>query len=891
MLSVAKLSPGQEAYYERSVAQGVDDYYAGRGESPGVWAGRGAADLGLAGVVAEGDLGRLVDGVDPASGTRLRRHATRRTITVERRDAQTGLRRLERRQLDPVAGFDLVFSVPKSVSLLHALGDDATRLTIVRAHERAWQAALRYLEDEACVTRRGARGIVREPAGGFVAATFQHRTSRALDPHLHTHVVVANMAQSPDGKWRALDGQAVLVTYRLAAGYLYQAQLRAELSRSLGVEWNDPAKGMAEIRGVPREALLAFSQRRRQVVAHLEERGGSSWRAAQVAAVETRERKQHVALEALRGDWEARAAEHGFDRQARGHVTARTRWQPLGPRDLRDVAARLLGPQGLTEKQTTFGSPDLVKAWSAAHISGQDADVIRGLAVQLPSRAGVVTVEESAGVGLPARFSTRDLIRCERRGLAAVDLLVDAEAPRASAAVVDRVLHERAAAGRPLGEDQVEMVRRVATASEGVVVVVGPAGTGKTTATHTIAKAFRHAGVPMYGAAPSGHAAEKLQDETGIHSCTLHRLLAFAERDGGLPCDSVFVIDEAGMAETRVLSPVLDLVAEAHGKVVLMGDPAQLPAVGAGGLFAAVAERVGAIELTTNRRQRDHAEREALERVRAGWGREYLEWAEAADRLVRCDDPIGARGRLVADWWEAARGDLAGTVMFAFERRDVAELNAVARTLMRTEGRIGDDELAAAGLAFAMGDRVVCTRNSDRYGVRNGTRGTVESVDLARRACVVRTDRGGLVELGARYLDAGNLRHAYALTGHAGQGATVDRAFVLGHDRGRLQEWGYVALSRARGATCVYVTEPPAAPEGGKTHRAAPAIERLSEALERSSSETMATQRKPDSRSSRPERPRWASPPSGVERTDGLGERRRQAVMRALAARAIEIDR
>ena len=119
-------------------------------------------------------------------------------ITIERIDPLTDERRIETKKLAPVAGFDLVFSPPKSVSLLHALGDEETRRAVNEAHLSAWQAALGYLEDEACVTRRGRNGVHREHAGGFVAAAYQHRTSRAQDPHLHTHVIVANMAQSPE---------------------------------------------------------------------------------------------------------------------------------------------------------------------------------------------------------------------------------------------------------------------------------------------------------------------------------------------------------------------------------------------------------------------------------------------------------------------------------------------------------------------------------------------------------------------------------------------------------------------------------------------------------------------------------------------------------------------
>src|SRR5712691_10519813 len=140
----------------------------------------------------------------------------------------------------------------------------------------------------------------------------------------------------------------------------------------------------------------------------------------------------------------------------------------------------------------------------------------------------------------------------------------------------------------------------------------------------------------------------------------------------------------------------------------------------------------------------------------------------------------------------SSRDDLAGNVMIALRRRDVAELNALARALMETHGRLGTEQLTVSGRDFAAGDRIVCLRNSDVFGVKNGTRGTVEAIDAERRELIVSTDRGDRVTLTRRYLDAGQVRHAYALTGHAGQGVTVERAFVLGAGDARLQEWGYV---------------------------------------------------------------------------------------------------
>jgi conjugative relaxase-like TrwC/TraI family protein len=796
VLTVAKLTPGQECYYERSVAAGVDDYYAGRGESPGIWTGRGAPELALEGVVQDGQLGALIRGVHPVTEEQLRQHPKRRTITVERIDAETGERRTKEKKLSPVAGFDMAFACPKSVSLLHALGDEDTRRAVNEAHAAAWQAALAYLEDEACVLRRGKNGVVRERGSGFVAAAYQHRTSRAQDPHLHTHVVVSNMAKSPsDGKWRALDGEAILKTYRLAAGYLYQAQLRAELARSLGVEWETPTKGMAELSGIPREVLLEFSQRRAQIVEHMAAHESAGFRAAQIAAVETRERKEHVDLGRLREDWRARAAEHGLG-TAELQALLERHVPGLTPAQLTAIAERLLGPEGLTARRTAFSEPELVMSWAEAHVQGASADRIRQVSARFAAIDGVQPVGEEPTPGRPARYSTAELVGIEQAALELVARGCGAGAPVLTPEELEQ--------GGPLSlsGDQAEMLRAIATSADRVVCVVGLAGAGKTTALSATAEAFKEAGVPVLGAAPSGVAAEKLADETGLRATTLHRLLA----EDALPAGCVLVVDEAGMADTRVLAPILELVEKAAGKAVLVGDPHQLPAVGAGGLFAGIVERHGAVELTENRRQHDELEREALAAVRHGLGRDYLAFAESKERLVVSDDPLATKTRLLADWWAAARDDVAGNVMIALRRRDVAELNTLARGLMTTHGRLGRDGLQVGEREYASGDRLVCLRNSDALGVKNGTRGTVEAIDHQRRALTVVTDRGDRVTLNRRYLEAGDVRHAYALTGHAAQGVTVDRAFVLGSGEARLQEWGYVALSRAREATRLYVT-------------------------------------------------------------------------------------
>jgi conjugative relaxase-like TrwC/TraI family protein len=838
MLSVSKLSPGQEAYYERSVAAGIDDYYAGRGESPGVWVGRGAAELELDGVVGEGELGRLISGRHPLTCAELRRHPPKKQITVERIDPATGERRLEQKTLSPVAGYDLVFSPPKSVSLLHALGGEEVRHAVNQAHLVAWQAALAYLEQRACVTRKAKNGVVRERGSGFVAAAYQHRTSRAQDPHLHTHVIVANMARSPDGEWRALDGEPILKHYRLAAGYLYQSQLRFELTRSLGVEWREPENGMAEIADIPEGVLRAFSQRRAQVLDYLERRGTSGFYAAKVAAIETRDRKEPVDLPRMRQEWEARAAEHGLGRRELKRLLGRSLEHALDEDRAAEIAASLLGPQGLTEKRSTFSGADAVMAWAQAHRFGAPVERVLALVDRFIGTEQVAPIAP-ATVGRPALFSTAELIRHERAALGLAGRSRRVRAPVVSAATIEQVAQER---DGMLGHDQAALLRAVASSPDRVVCVVGHAGAGKTTALAALADAFQRDGYVAIGAAPSGVAAANLGAETGIPTGTLHHLLAEARHRGGLPRRCLLVVDEAGMADTRTLTRTLFQVEHAGGKAVLVGDAAQLPAVGAGGLFAAIVERSGALELRDNHRQRDELERRALAALRDGASRDYLAHAAEHGRLTVAGNRIEAKARLVADWWEAARTDLTGSAMIAYRRADVAELNAVARTLLDRDGRLGRERLDLDnGTELAVGDRVLCTRNDRRLDVANGSRGTVVAIDRNRRSIVLELDDHRRLTLPAAYLDAGHVTHAYALTGHKTQGLTVEHAFVLADGQGALREWGYVALSRSREQTRVYtiatVLEPDAPP-----HRPEPAgpVDRLAEALARPAAESLA---------------------------------------------------
>jgi conjugative relaxase-like TrwC/TraI family protein len=215
VLSVGKLALGQQQYYLDTVARGLEEYYTGAKEAPGVWVGSGAPRLGLAGEVDAETLGRVLEHVHRDGVYRL---TAPRSVPV-------------------VAAYDATFSAPKSVSLLHALGPPEASNEVRNAHDAAVAASLPVLEQVACRVRRGRGGHTVTEGEGFVAAAFRHRTSRAGDPQLHTHVVIANLAHAPaDGRWTALDGRPLYAWWR-PVGYLYEAHLRWELTRRLGVEW------------------------------------------------------------------------------------------------------------------------------------------------------------------------------------------------------------------------------------------------------------------------------------------------------------------------------------------------------------------------------------------------------------------------------------------------------------------------------------------------------------------------------------------------------------------------------------------------------------------------------------------------------------------------------
>jgi conjugative relaxase-like TrwC/TraI family protein len=811
---------GSADYYLSQVARTASDYYLGHGEAPGYWLGAGAARLALTGDVTAEQLHHLIRGNHPRTGVRLL-------------DRTYGRRR---------PGFDITFGAPKSASVLYALGDDATRGAVRAAHDAAVADAMGYLERTACKVRRGKGGIEQHDGGGFVSAAFRQRTSRGGDPHLHTQVVMANMALGPDGRWTALDGRLIYL-HGKTAGMLYAASFRYRIARELGARWLMRTNGTAEMDGFPPGLLRRLSQRRQQVEDRMAQRGETSASAAQIATLSTRQSKSDVpSFSDLLPLWREAADEAGFDQAVMRRML--DHGEPRAPGEVvtADVVARLLGPYGLTEHRATFDRRDVIQALcrllpdgGVVHDVERLADALlreRDVIPLLPRRddqaAGSLARDQAVCVdGTPAgtplatqpRYTTVDLLATETAILTRADSGRNARVGLATGDALDAAFDRRPT----LSDEQRAMVARLVTSGAGVDVVVGKAGAGKTFALDAARDAWESSGLTVIGAALAARAALELQHGSGIASMTVTRLIGQIDRHGGLPPGCVVVVDEAGMVGTRDLNRLVQAVADAGGKLVAVGDPHQLPEIDAGGIFRALIDRLGAVELVDNRRQIHPWERIALDELRDGDVSAAVAALDIGGSIVVADTAEQTRELLVAAWWadrqewEAIPPDSPDKkylpLMRAYRRVDVADLNARGRAYLAANGRLtGPEVVTADGHRFAVGDSVMLLKNRYKYGLLNGDCGDVIALDPDQRRLVVQLDRGP-VTVPAWYLDDGHVTYGYARTTHKGQGETGSRTRKLDSDQ-TFREAAYTGLSRGRERNVLYVTAPGADEQG-----------------------------------------------------------------------------
>lgn len=867
MLGIGKIRPGRETYHLDAVADGVEDYYFAAHEAPGVWLGGGAGSLGLRGQVSREQLVGLLAGRDPMSGDPLA------SGCAVRGDAAR------------LPGYDVTLRAPKSVSLLWALTtDDAVRAELQAGHDTAVRATLQHLENVAAEARRGHNGSVRMPTTGFVAAAFRHRTSRAGDPLLHTHLVIPNIVRGIDGRWSAPNG-TMLYANAKNSGYVYQALLRGELTRRLGVAWQPVHHGAADVKGTSAEVIRAFSRRRveievrrdaiaaklaraaratdqatttvtaDQVAAERETQLRGAGATGQLVALETRRAKDHdIDMRTAVAEWRERASRLGYDDSAREAQLGVAK-PPVMSDGLREhLAAGLVGEAGigadvtrdadLCARASTWSRRDALMGWCSQLAQGaasleQLEELTDSFLARHPAvlrAAGQPGLRPGDGIRLasggfvPARG---DLVRYTTRRMRAVEeqlVAVAVESPTTGAAKcreadVNAVIRGSAAeSGFELTPGQAAMVTRITTSGRPVEVVVGRAGSGKTTALAIARAAWASGGYPVRGAAKAAVAARHLELSTGIPSQTLDSLLIDV-RSGRppLPPGGVLILDEAATTETPLLAELLTRAGTYRWKLVLVGDDEQLAEIDAGGGFRGLRLRLGACVLSDNVRQRESWERDAVDLVRRGCALEALKTYIEHSRVAIADTRDGAYRLMVGRWWRR-RAEGESELLQAHRNSDVRALNQLVHQRRVAAGEVGGDALRF-GVDIGVGDRVLTRLPARDSGIVNGMRGVVMQLDTSagRESLTFRLDGGETRQLRADYLcrTTGDglpaLDLAYATTIHRNQGITTERSQVL-LDRGLSADAAYVALSRGRTSNELVLVAASREREDGASH-------------------------------------------------------------------------
>jgi conjugative relaxase-like TrwC/TraI family protein len=456
VMSKGALSAAQaETYYEEKYSQ--DDYYTEKRLVIGQWFGEGAAALGLAGEVATEDFRAVLRGLRPLTGEVIVRNANGRS---------------ERR-----AGWDATFNAPKSVSIQALVGGDAT---LAEAHRAAVTRALAELERYALSRQHGgSEWVVTE---NIVAARFDHRAARPAkgadggygpDPHLHTHVVIANMTRRPDGQWRGLDPVEIYRSQAFATA-VYRSELAREV-QNLGYRINvTAADGRWELAGYTREQVMAFSRRRQDIEEEMARQGLNGAAAAQNIAHQSRLTKDARSEPELRAQWQARAQQHGialerFAQEAQGR----------GPRAFDThhsvTDALSFSVDHNSEREAVIDRRALETIALQHGMGGADLARMRHESERLERRGQLLQAGTSVSSPQGA-YTTPEVLALERDNL---DLMHAGQGRTPPIASADQV---RAwANNKGLLTDQAEVAKLTLTASDWLTAIEGRAGSTKTT--------------------------------------------------------------------------------------------------------------------------------------------------------------------------------------------------------------------------------------------------------------------------------------------------------------------------------------------------------------------------------------------------------------------------
>jgi len=752
---------------------GLAEYYAATGNPPGRWYGAGAELLGVAGEVSETQMEHLFgEGLHPDTAEQLgRRLFVFRSLEERVAGKVVGLRKELGREPDEaavqqlrvgellverqaVAGWDCVFTPVKSASVLWALAGQEVRWEVEQAHREAWENVLAAMESQVALTRVGTNGVAQVETRGLTAAAFVHRDSRCGDPNLHTHVVISNKVQGPDGRWRSLDSQA-LHRAAVAMSERYNTRFEDAMRRRLGVAFEprtsrDEAgrkRPVREIAGVAPGLVEAFSTRRKQVEENLarhveqfrartgrEPDAGQLLRLCEDATLDGRPAKQAgVPFGVQLAHWR---------RQATDTVGAR-RVSRLEA----DTLGTLSRPARLTAEQVdqlagqVLATVEQSRAtWTRWNVTAEAERATRGLHADTPAhREAIVTAvvdralhpQRALSLAAPTlvgepeqlrrtdgqsvftrhgagRFTSARILAAEQRLVAAGSVL---GAPAVSGRVVEEALARAGAASGGLAVDQVEAVRRFTGSGRRLDVLIGPAGAGKTTTMRAVVDAWQAAGGPVLTLAPSAAAADVLAQATGVRAENVTKWLFESEARPALRAASRAARPAASSPAGQTHRQSAAAEADAAHAATWRMRPGQL-------VLVDEASMVGTLALA---------------------------------RLVAQAEQAGAAVRLLGDHRQLTAVEAGGALRLLANTLDVAELTTVRR--------FADDWEGPASLRLRAGDATVLSSYTEHGRVSDGSapvmaeaayRAWLGDTQAGKTALMVASDTATVTALGQR---------------------------------------------------------------------------------------------------------------------------------------------
>lgn len=767
-------------YYE---ALAKDDYYTQGGEPPGKWIGVGARAIHLNGQIETVDYRRIFNGFAP-DGTPLCENAGDKHRP----------------------GWDLTFSAPKSVSILWARTDKDTRQAIQAAQQQAVEQALSFIEQHAAFTRRGKGGHVQERVTGLIGATFEHSTSRAQDPQLHTHCLIANLALRQDGTWGTLESKHFFM-WQKAASAIYRAQLANGLRElGFGIEEAE-GKSHFEVKGVCQRVCRFFSKRAEAIRAQLDAMGMSHASATvrDAIALTTRDYKHAVDRPALFDAWQNDMDKQGFNASA---ITA-IRSSDITPipdsLPLQHLIDKLIDDKALFRLQDIYAAAAIEAQFS--HVSRLDIeDTVRALLNDKDM------VSLGTDISHNAIYTTKDMLAIEQTLLNTAGSMHANQHYRLDEKTIQQAIATQSQQqGFALSDEQVEAVHSVCQSS--LDIIQGKAGAGKSTSMQAMRMAYEAQGFTVRGATVARQAALQLEKDTGISSTTLAGLLNELGKGNSQAKfkDTVILLDEAGQLATPDLCQLMQATHKAGAKLVLVGEQNQMDAITHGGSLRYLSQRQGCARINTIRRQRELWARTAVNDLRSGNAKAALDTFQGKGLLHIEDNSQSAREQLVKHWQAYTHANPDKDTMIMAQRwKDVKPLNDLVRTVYQDQGKLGKENILTECVvsnqslyfSFSEGERVRFTKNDYKRDFTNGEQGTVTQVLKLGEDIrfTVKLDSGRTVSFyQSDYSDEqGRLQlvQAYASTVYASQGATIDGDTFVLYTTAMDRAASYVAGSR-----------------------------------------------------------------------------------------------